>query len=67
MSEEDKFRERIKDAVERHGSLRAVARIFRVDVAYLSRLRTSVRYNPSDRLLKKLGLKRVVTYEEKDG
>ncbi len=52
---------RIDALTERHGSLRAAARVLKVDAGYLSRLRDGLKTNPSDRLLKKLGIKRVVT------
>lgn len=56
------LRARIEELVERHGSLRAAARVLKVDHAYLSRLMTGVKCAPSDALLRKLGLRRVVTY-----
>lgn len=43
--------------------LRGAARKLRVDPGYLSRLRSGAKTNPDDALLKKLGLRRVVTYE----
>lgn len=54
---------RAKDFIARHGSVRAAARILDVDVGYLHRLSTGERVQPSDETLKKLGLRRVVTFE----
>ncbi len=53
--------QRIDALTERHGSLRAAARVLNVSAGYLSRLRDGLKTNPSDQLLKKLGIKRVVT------
>lgn len=47
--------------VAKHGGLRAAARVLQCDPAYLSKLRSGKKNNPSDSLLKKLGLRRVVT------
>jgi transcriptional regulator with XRE-family HTH domain len=55
--------ERINVLVKRHGSLRAVARVTGIDVGYLSRLRAGERVRPLKDTLRRLGLKRVVTYE----
>ena len=45
-----------------HGGLRAAARVIGCDPAYLLRLRDGEKSNPSDAMLKKLGLKKMVTY-----
>jgi len=50
--------ERIKYFVERYGGLRASAAILDIDPGYLSRMRNSVKMNPSDIVLDKLGLER---------
>ena len=55
--------ERIAQLIERHGTLRAVARVLDVNASYLSRLASGEKDAPSDLLLKRMGLKRVVTYE----
>lgn len=52
---------RIDALAETHGGLRAAARVLEVDAAYLSRLRSGAKNNPSPRLLRKLKLRRVVT------
>jgi len=56
----------INRLAEQHGSLRAAARVLNVDAGYLSRLQTGEKNNPSDSLLRKLKLKRKVTYEAID-
>lgn len=61
------LRERILEAIERHGSLRAAARVLQVDAAYLSRLRDGYKTDPGDALLRKLKLRRVVTYLPTNG
>ncbi len=55
---------RIWELTDRHISMRAAARVLKVDHAYLSRLATGEKDNPSDALLRKLGLRRIVTYKE---
>jgi hypothetical protein len=48
----------------RHGGLRQAARATGVDVAYLKRLRDGEKENPSESTLKKLRLKKVISYVE---
>jgi transcriptional regulator with XRE-family HTH domain len=55
--------ERIEQLVEQHGSLREVARVTTIDVAYLSRLHSGEKVQPSKDILTRLGLRRVTTYE----
>lgn len=57
------LQERIDELVAQHGSLRAVARVTEIDVGYLSRLRTGEKVNPEKDKLRRLGLRRVVSYE----
>lgn len=47
--------------VEKHGGVRAAARVIGTDPSYLSRIRTGKKWMPSDGLLRKLGLRRVIT------
>jgi len=54
--------ERIGQLVEQHGSLRAAARDVGLDWAYLHRLRSGEKTNPSPETLRKLGLRRVISY-----
>ena len=53
---------RVNELVLKHGSFRIAARAVQVDSAYLFRLWKSEKVNPSASTLRKLGLRRVVTY-----
>jgi nitrate reductase beta subunit len=55
--------DRVSQLCENCGSLRAAARAVRIDVAYLSRLATGEKTNPSKSTLKKLGLRKITAYE----
>ena len=58
--------DRISELEQQHGSLRAAAKVLGCDAGYLSRLRSGKKENPSQPLLKRMGLKlvkRVVIYE----
>jgi len=55
--------ERIQELTARHGSLRAAARVLKVSPAYLSRLSRNEKEHPSDEFLRKLGIRRTITYE----
>lgn len=55
--------DRIDELIGKHGSYRAVARVLKMDHAYLLRLHYGEKDNPSVNTLRKLGLRRVVTYE----
>lgn len=59
------LRLRIGELAKRHGSLRAAALVLKTDHVYLWRLSTGNKSNPSEKLLRKLGLRRVVTYEDR--
>jgi hypothetical protein len=48
--------------IDKHGTLRAVARATRLDVGYLSRLHKGEKENPSDETLQALGIERVFSY-----
>lgn len=52
----------IGQLIHRHGSLRAAARVMEISPAYLSRLFSGEKKDPSDAILRKLGLRRVITY-----
>lgn len=54
---------RIAALSELHGSLRNAARALDCDVGYLSRLARGEKLEPSDEVLARMDLKRVVTYE----
>lgn len=55
--------ERIEELATQHGSLRAAARAIQVDVGYLSRLASGEKARPLKDTLRRLGLRRVVSYE----
>jgi hypothetical protein len=59
--------ERIEQLIDRHGSLRNVARVTGVEVGYLSRLRAGEKINPLKETQRRLGVRRVVTYELTEG
>jgi transcriptional regulator with XRE-family HTH domain len=59
--------ERVDELIRQHGSLRAVARVTEIDAGYLSRLCAGEKVNPSAPVLRRLGLRRVVTYERIGG
>ena len=56
------LRARIQELSKQHGSLRAAARVLEIDPGYLSRLQDGGKTEPSDEILRKLGLRRVVKY-----
>lgn len=51
---------RVADLAIKHGSLRAAALALGVTPAYLSRLRSGAKTNPSDKILRKLGVRRFI-------
>lgn len=57
------IQDRINELVTQHGSLREAARVTGIDVGYLSRLRAGEKSNPETDKLRKIGLRRVVSYE----
>lgn len=57
------LQDRIKELAKHHGSMRVLGRVLEVDHAYLYRLSTGEKTAPSDDLLRKLKLRRVVTFE----
>lgn len=60
------LQERIAQLVAKHGSLRAVARATEIDVGYLSRLCSGEKASPKSDTLRRLGLRRVVSFEPLD-
>jgi hypothetical protein len=54
---------RIDELVAQYGSLRAAARVTGIDAGYLSRLRAGEKNNPEKDKLRRLGLRRVVSYQ----
>lgn len=51
----------IESLISSHGGLRATARALKIDPAYLGKMQSGEKRNPSAITLKKLGLKRVET------
>lgn len=58
----NRLQERIRKIADHHGSLRAAASVLKIDHGYLSRLLGNGKTNPSDKVLRKLGLMRVTLY-----
>lgn len=54
--------QRVGELVVRHGSLSRVARALEIDKGYLSRLWGGSKKQPSEKVLRKLGLIRVVKF-----
>lgn len=55
--------ERITQLVNQHGSLRAAARVVEIDASYLCRLGRGAKVRPGKKLLRRLGVQQVITYE----
>ena len=51
---------RIQELAKHHGSLRAAARVLKIDHAYLWRLQQGDKTEPSEDVLRKLELRRIV-------
>lgn len=56
------LRARIQELAKQHGSLRAAGRVLEIDHAYLHRLQQGEKTEPSEEVLRKLGLRRIVSY-----
>ena len=56
-------RKRIGQLIDRHGSLRKCAKVLDISPAYLSRLQSGEKDEPSDALLRRMGMRRVTTYQ----
>lgn len=56
------LRARIQELAKQHGGLRKAARALELDAPYLSRLQGGSKTEPEEDVLKKLDLRRVVTY-----
>ena len=53
---------RIEQLQKQHGGLRAAARAVGMSASYMIRLRDGEKFEPSARLLRKLGLRKEVAY-----
>ncbi len=51
----------ISAVIAQHSGVRPAARVLDIDAGYLSRLRDGKKVNPSNRLLRRLGLRKIVT------
>jgi hypothetical protein len=60
------LQERIEQLVTERGSLRAAALAIGIDAGYLSRLRSGEKVRPEAEKLRRMGLRRVVSYEMLD-
>lgn len=59
------LRDRIQQLADKHGGIRPAARVLKIDPSYLWRLYSGEKTEPSDAVLKKLRLVKVVTYRPK--
>lgn len=50
------YKTRVDELVDKYGSYRKAGEALKIDHAYLSRLANGEKKNPSDKVLKKLGL-----------
>ena len=57
------LQERVRELEQQHGGLRAAARAIQIEPSYLCRLGTGEKAQPSEAILRRLGLRRVVTYK----
>lgn len=53
---------RVEAVCKHFGGVRPAGRALRINYAYLSRLRTGEKSNPTAATLRKLGLRKIVTY-----
>lgn len=54
--------EHVRALVKVYGGLNAAARGLKIDAGYLSRLQSGEKHEPSDEVLQKMGVRRVVAY-----
>ena len=59
--EETTIRDRVCALITQHGGLLEASRALKIDKAYLRRLSTGEKTNPSTTMLARLGLRRVTT------
>lgn len=58
-----KLIDRVDEVVNQHGGVRKAARALQIDAAYLLRIGKGEKVNPSAPILRKLGLRKVISYE----
>lgn len=61
MSRDTAIEDRIEELVRQHGSFRAASAAVGISFPYLCRLKCGNKGNPSDEVLRKLGLQRHIT------
>lgn len=61
------LKHRVQELIAEHGTLRGAARALQIDPGYLSRIERGEKGAPSDEVLRKMGLCRVVTFERAEG
>lgn len=54
---------RIRQLIAQHGGMRLAARAVGIDPGYLSRMMSGDKTAPSDATLKRLGLRKIVSYQ----
>jgi len=59
-----KLIDRVDQVVNQHGGVRKAARALQIDAAYLLRIGKGEKVNPSAAILRKLGLRKVTSYEQ---
>ena len=57
--------QRIDALIAQHGGIRPAARALRIDASYLAKMRSGEKNNPSDATLRKLGLRKLIRYEDR--
>jgi len=57
------LQDRVHELVAWHGGYAAAARVLKIDKGYLHRLASGAKVRPSDKLLRRMGLRRVVAFE----
>jgi hypothetical protein len=56
------IQDRMRALVNEHGGTRKLAKVLKIDSGYVSRLCRGAKTNPSDMLLKRMGLIRSIIY-----
>lgn len=55
----------VQKLIKENGGLRAASRVLQIDNSYLNKMATGIRTDPSDEVLKKLKLRKLVMYVPK--
>jgi hypothetical protein len=62
VTNDQQLRARVEAIVKHYGGVRPAGRALRINYAYLSRLRTGEKSNPTAATLRKLGLRKLISY-----